>query len=149
MTDRPRTFVWWTVAAAGLLTAALVSFLTDLTSNQSPPSLTVSDVEGTWSASGDERLMVRADGSAELAGVTEPEVNCGQHTGPNPSRYTGPATWVFDTYPDESPGIRFDYPGPATGKTCRIHLSLSISDQHGTRGFLPHAPDQSYTRGAG
>ncbi|MER5931105.1 hypothetical protein [Streptomyces sp. NPDC002054] len=136
------------VAAAGSLIAALIGFLMDPIEDQSPPPLTVTDVEGVWSASDDGRLTVQADGSAELEGVTEPEVNCGQYTGRNPSTYTGPATWVFDTFPDESPGIRLDYPGPATGKTCRIYLSISISDKYGIRGFLPHDSDPSYVRGA-
>ncbi|MEU6883099.1 hypothetical protein [Streptomyces sp. NPDC046712] len=123
----------------------------DLTEHQSPPPLTVNDVEGVWSAvSDDGRLTVRADGSAELEGMTEPEVNCGQYTGQEPSTYTGPARWVFDTFPDESPGIRFDYPGPqgVTGKTCRIYLSISITDEYGTIGFLPLGPDTQYVRGA-
>ncbi|MCX5231511.1 hypothetical protein ABZY16_01670 [Streptomyces sp. NPDC006553] len=148
MTDLPRGFVWLMLAAGGVLVAALISFLMDLTEDQSRAPLTVADVEGIWSASDGGRLTVRADGSAELERVMEPETDCGQSAEQVHFSYTGPATWAFDTWPDESPGIRFDYRGSASGKTCKVYLSVSISDETGSVGFLPHDPEPSYMRGA-
>ncbi|AWZ09028.1 hypothetical protein DRB96_36585 [Streptomyces sp. ICC1] len=131
VTDLPRRFVWLSVAAGGCVIAALTSFPVDLTEDRSGPPLAVNDVEGVWSASSGGRLTVRADGSAELENVPEPGHGCGQA----PSAFhTGPATWVFDTYPDESPGIRLDYPGATPGQMCSVHLSISISDEYGTKG---------------
>lgn len=148
MTDRPRSFVWLTVAVGGFLVATVTGFLVDLTEDQSRPSLTVADVEGVWSASGGGRLTVRADGSAELERVMEPETGCGQSADQIHLTYTGPAAWVFDTWPDEPPGIRFDYRGAGTGKTCSIYLSV-VPDMHdGAKGFLPHDPSPWYERGS-
>ncbi|MFF8381909.1 hypothetical protein ACF07V_38115 [Streptomyces sp. NPDC015661] len=133
------------VAAGVCVIAALASFLIDLTADHSSPSLTVSDVEGVWSASDGGRLTVRADGSAELEKVPDPGPGCGET---DTAVHTGPANWVFDTFPDESPGIRLDYPGAVTGQTCSVYLSISISDGYGTTGFLPHdAADLRYVRG--
>ncbi|MFE4309720.1 hypothetical protein ACFQ9H_12890 [Streptomyces sp. NPDC056517] len=148
MTDLPRRFVWLMLAAGVVLVAALISFLMDLTEGQSRAPLTVVDVEGVWSASDGGRLTVRADGSAELERVMEPEAGCGQSAGQVHLSYTGPATWVFDTWPDEPPGIRFDYQAGAAGKSCKVYLSVSISDETGSVGFLPHDPEPSYMRGA-
>ncbi|MFD7962939.1 hypothetical protein ACFV5J_19235 [Streptomyces zaomyceticus] len=148
MTEVPRRLVWWMVAAGGAVLAALISFLMDLTEEQNRAPLTVTDVEGVWSASDGGRLTVRADGSAELERVMEPESGCGQFAEEVHLSYTGPATWVFDTWPDEPPGIRFDYRGASTGKTCKIYLSVSISDETSSVGFLPHDPEPSYIRGA-
>ncbi|MFI0923645.1 hypothetical protein ACH4TP_06885 [Streptomyces sp. NPDC021012] len=137
-------FVWLSVAAGAFVIAALASVLIGLTEAPDDPSLTVSDVQGVWSASDGGRLTARADGSAELEKVPDPGPGCGEAD----SRvHTGPANWVFDTFPDESPGIRLDYPGVATGQTCSVYLSISISDEYGTKGFLPHNADQWYVRG--
>ncbi|MFC8765126.1 hypothetical protein ACFUAG_31020 [Streptomyces sp. NPDC057193] len=100
-------------------------------------------MEGVWSASDGGRLTVRADGSAELEKVPEPGPGCGQT---DSSIHTGPATWVFDTFPDEPPGIRLDYRGPAAGEMCSVYLSISISEEYGTKGFLPHNADPWYVR---
>ncbi|MFE5797012.1 hypothetical protein ACFQ8C_31150 [Streptomyces sp. NPDC056503] len=147
MSDLPRRFIWLMAAAGGVLVAALIGFLMDLTEDQSRAPLTVTDVEGVWSASDGGRLTVRADGSAELERVMEPEAGCGQSAGQVHFSYTGPATWAFDTWPDESPGIRFDYRGAAGGKTCKVYLSVSVSDETGSVGFFPRNPEPSYTRG--
>lgn len=136
------------VAAGGFLVATGTAFLMDLTEDRSPPPLTVADVEGVWSASGGGRLTVRADGSAELERAREPETGCGQSADRIHLTYTGPATWGFDTWPDESPGIRFDYRGAGTGKTCSIHLSVSPDMDDGAKGFLPHDPGPQYERGS-
>ncbi|MEU4360074.1 hypothetical protein [Streptomyces virginiae] len=59
------------------------------------------------------------------------------------------ATWVYDTYPDEKPGIRFDYQGPATAKPCKIYLVV-FPLKDGTKGFLPHdRAGVDYIRSAG
>ncbi|MEU4268271.1 hypothetical protein [Streptomyces sp. NPDC026092] len=80
--------------------------------------------------------------------MDEPEVNCGQALGPAPLAYTGSATWEFDTYPDEAPGIRFDYRSPQTGKACEIHLVVGMGER-ATLGFLPHVDRAQYVRGVG
>ncbi|MGW4700651.1 hypothetical protein [Streptomyces sp. NPDC004285] len=133
------------LAAGGFVIAALTGFLVDLAEDHSGPPLTVSDVKGVWSASDGGRLTVRADGSAALEQVPEPGAGCGQA---DSSFHTGPATWVFDTFPDEPPGIRLDYPGTTTRQTCSVYLSISISDEYGTKGFLPHNADTWFVRGA-
>ncbi len=130
--------------AAGLVAAALVGILMSLTGGQGTP-LTATDVQGTWSAPGGGHLTVRPDGSAQLQRASKPAPDCGLPDEPVPSTYSGPATWVFDTYPDESPGIRLDYPAPLGGKTCRIYLSVLTSDEHGTRGYFAH-DGRSYAR---
>ncbi|MFJ3519921.1 hypothetical protein [Streptomyces sp. NPDC090131] len=115
----------------------------------SDPELTVADVEGSWSAVGGGHLTVRADGTADLDRVTRPGPDCGRSTGAAGRTYTGPATWVFDTYPDEKSGIRFDYQGPATAKPCKIYLVV-FPLKDGAKGFLPQDPsDVSYVRSAG
>ncbi|MER5773822.1 hypothetical protein ABT144_05940 [Streptomyces sp. NPDC002039] len=138
----------WYLAIAGLVLAASAAFLMDVLEDNGRAALVISDVEGTWTAAGGGRLMVSADGSAELERVTEPEVNCGQSSGPAPLTYTGPAMWEFDTFPDEASGIRFDFRGPDTGKSCRIHLVVH-PDGQGGKGFLPHDADMKYVRDAG
>ncbi|WP_405790381.1 hypothetical protein [Streptomyces sp. NBC_01367] len=150
MTKLPRRFYWYLIAAAGLaVAAALIGFLWILTKDQRPP-LTPTDVQGTWtawsSAGGDGRLTVRPDGTADLQQV-KPEPGCGMPSEPVPSgTYSGPATWVFDTFPDEWPGIRFDYTSPLNGKTCKIYLPILISGQHGPLGFFIHDSRSQYKR---
>ncbi|MFD8642792.1 hypothetical protein ACFV14_21135 [Streptomyces zaomyceticus] len=132
------------VASGAFVIATLTTFLIELTGAPDNPPLTVSDVQGVWSASDGGRLTVRADGSAELENVLDPGPGCGEAG----SRvHTGPAKWVFDTFPDEPPGIRLDYPGSTTGQTCSVYLSISISDEYGTKGFLPHDAGPWYVRG--
>ncbi|KOU73909.1 hypothetical protein ACFV0H_12720 [Streptomyces erythrochromogenes] len=141
MNVRPRGSVWWFVGAGGLFTALLAAFLVDM-GEEREPELVVADVDGAWRGADGGRLTVRADGSAELERVTEPRQDCGQSAGLAPDTYTGPATWVFDTYPDEAPGIRFDFPAPDTGKSCKIYLVV-VHYKDGTKGgFLPHVQGQ-------
>ncbi|WKD34572.1 hypothetical protein [Streptomyces xanthophaeus] len=151
MSNRPRRPLWWFMGGAGLVLALLVAlpvaFLADLGEDRESP-LAATDVEGTWQGSDGGRLTVRADGSADLEGVTRPGQDCGQSTDAAGRSYTGPAAWVFDTYPDERPGIRFDYQGPATGKPCKVYLVV-FSQEDGTKGFLPQDPPEvSYVRPA-
>ncbi|MFF3678127.1 hypothetical protein ACFYYS_29655 [Streptomyces sp. NPDC002120] len=148
MSIRPRRLVWWFIGAAGLFAALLAAFRIDLGEDRST-SLVVTDVEGTWTSTDGDRLTVRPDGSADLEGVTRPGPDCGQVAGAAGRDYTGPATWVFDTYPDERPGIRFDYRGPSTGKPCKVYLVV-VPLKDGTRGFLPQDTDGvRYMRSAG
>ncbi|WP_411107195.1 hypothetical protein [Streptomyces sp. cmx-4-9] len=88
-------------------------------------------------------MTVRADGSAELELLAEPTARCGLSN----DFYSGPATWVFDTFPDESPGIRFDFSGPETGDSCKIYLMV-FTDEDGTRGYLQHNAAVRYVRSA-
>ncbi|MGW7438499.1 hypothetical protein [Streptomyces sp. NPDC054849] len=148
MSIRPRLLVWFFIffiGAAGLLVALLAAFRADF-GEDGEASLAATDVEGAWQGSDGGRLTVRADGSADLERVTRPGPDCGQSTGAA-GTYTGSATWVFDTYPDERPGIRFDYQGPATAKPCKVHLVV-VPLKDGTKGFLPHVPGQ-YVRSTG
>ncbi|MEU6215452.1 hypothetical protein ABZ891_36855 [Streptomyces sp. NPDC047023] len=46
---------------------------------------------------------------------------------------------MFDTYPDENPGIRFDSQGLATAQLCKVYLVV-ILQKDSTKGFLPHDP---------
>ncbi|MEU4062261.1 hypothetical protein AB0F25_07475 [Streptomyces wedmorensis] len=78
-----------------------------------------------------------------LEQVREPEAGCGQA---DSSHRTGPATWVFDTYPDEPPGIRLDYLGADPGQTCSVYFSIVTSDEYGTAGYLSHYPEPEYVR---
>ncbi|MEV7418867.1 hypothetical protein [Streptomyces sp. NPDC089919] len=110
------------------------------------PPLAVSDVAGVWSAADGGRLTVRADGSAELKEVPAPGAGCGRT---DAGVHTGPATWVFDTFPDESPGIRLDYHGAATGAMCSVYLAVFISDEHDAEGFLTHRENPWYVRETG
>ncbi|MGW9448594.1 hypothetical protein [Streptomyces sp. NPDC055632] len=121
------------------------AILMGLNSGQDRSSLEVADVEGVWSGSSGQRLTVRADGSAELQRVREPDTGCGQSTSEIHLSYSGAATWAFDTWPDESPGIRFTYQGAGTGKACSVYLSIMNTDI-GTRAFFPHEPDVRYER---
>ncbi|MFF4449067.1 hypothetical protein [Streptomyces sp. NPDC001502] len=147
MGNRPRRPVWWFTGAAGVFVALLVAFLADLGEDREA-ALAATDVEGAWQGSDGGRLTVRADGSADLEGVTRPGPDCGQSTDAAGRSYTGPATWVFDTYPDEKPGIRFDYQGPATAKPCKVYLVV-FSLKDGTQGFLPQdPPGMHYVRSA-
>ncbi|MFJ3514587.1 MULTISPECIES: hypothetical protein [unclassified Streptomyces] len=136
------------VIAVGVIVAGLAGFLVELAAGQDGEPLKVTDVEGLWSATDGGRLTVRPDGSAELEGVRDPKEGCGRSNSTVGSAYPGPATWEFDTYPDESPGIRFDYRGIDTGQKCSVYLSITGSDKHGAKGFLPHRPEQQYARGA-
>lgn len=137
---RPRVSIWLLIGGAGLFAVVLTSVLSVREDRQ---VLKVSDVEGTWSNLSGERLTVRADGSAGLERVTQPQAGCGQ---PGARTYTGPATWEFDGYPDEGPGIRFDFQGPDTGQSCRVYLAVSISE-NAAKGFLPHNAAAQYVRG--
>ncbi|MFB6824091.1 hypothetical protein ACFCXA_21150 [Streptomyces virginiae] len=119
--------------------ALLVAFRVDL-GEKPEAALALTDVEGTWQGSDGGRLTVRTDGSADLERVTRPGQECGQSIGAAGRTYTGPAKWVFDTYPDEKPGIRFDYQGPATAKSCKVYLVV-FPLQNGAKGFLPQDPD--------
>ncbi|MFF8268905.1 hypothetical protein ACF059_16125 [Streptomyces sp. NPDC016562] len=146
MNVRPRQFLWWFLVAAGLFVAVLAALRVDLGGDREA-SLAVTDVQGSWQGSDGGRLTVRADGSAELERVTRPGPDCGQSTGAAGRTYTGPATWVFDTYPDEEPGIRFDFRGPDSGKSCKIYLVV-FAGEYGRKGFLPHNADVWYVRSA-
>ncbi|MFJ3505397.1 hypothetical protein [Streptomyces sp. NPDC090135] len=128
-------------SAAGMVAAILVG----LDSGQDRSSLKVADVEGVWSGSSGQRLTVRADGSAELERVREPDTGCGQSASEIHLSYSGAATWIFDTWPDERPGILFTYEGAGTGKACSVYLSILNTDI-GIRGFFPHEPDVRYER---
>nr|WSX48254.1 hypothetical protein OG409_04360 [Streptomyces sp. NBC_00974] len=111
-------------------------------------SLKVADVEGAWSAAGGERLTVRADGSAELERVRVSEASCGQSIGSAPQTYSGPATWEFDTVPDENPGVRFDFHTPGSGKSCKVYLVVFPEERAG-KGFLDSDSDVPYLRSTG
>ncbi|MEW2138492.1 hypothetical protein AB0892_18140 [Streptomyces sp. NPDC005409] len=139
MNVRPRQFLWWFLVAAGLFVAVLAALRADLGEDREA-SLAVTDVQGSWQGSDGGRLTVRADGSAKLEQVTRPGPDCGQSTGPAGRTYTGPATWTFDSYPDERPGIRFDYQGPATATSCKAYLVV-VPHENGTSGFLPQDPN--------
>ncbi|MEU9104952.1 hypothetical protein AB0D54_11375 [Streptomyces xanthophaeus] len=134
------------MAAGAMTVAAVAAFLVDLTADRDPPPLTVLDVEGVWTTPSGGRLTVRADGSAEVERVPQAQRNCvGDPSSPS-YVYTGPATWVFATYPDEEPGIRFDYPATDAGKVCTIHLS--VAGNSSGKGFLPHHASPGYAREA-
>uniref|UniRef100_A0AAU2JQU4 Proteinase inhibitor I42 chagasin domain-containing protein n=1 Tax=Streptomyces sp. NBC_00049 TaxID=2903617 RepID=A0AAU2JQU4_9ACTN len=139
-----RSSIWLPAGAVGFLAVLLLAVL--VPEGEQRKALKTADVEGTWSAAGGERLTVRADGSAELERVRAPEAGCGQSTGLPPLAYTGPATWEFDTYPDEGPGIRFDFQGPGAGKSCKVYL---VVPENGGKGFLPHKADVQYVRSTG
>lgn len=44
-------------------------------------------------------------------------------------------------------GSDWTTPGVVAGRTCSVYLSISISDEYGTVGFLPHNADPRYVRG--
>ncbi|MFI8902624.1 hypothetical protein ACIGO7_31295 [Streptomyces virginiae] len=116
----------------------MVAFLFYLGRDREDP-LAIADVAGVWQGSDGGRLTVRADGSADLERVTRPGPECGQSADAAGRSYTGPATWVFDTYPDEKPGISFDYQGPAAAKPCKVYLVV-FPREGGAKGFLPQDP---------
>ncbi|MFE5821086.1 hypothetical protein ACFQ7B_04950 [Streptomyces erythrochromogenes] len=124
----------------------MAAFRMELGEDHEEP-LAIADVAGVWQGPDGGRLTVRADGTADLEQVTRPGPNCGHSTDAAGS-YTGPATWVYDTYPDENPGIRFDYQGPAAAKPCKIYLVVfPLKDS--AKGFLPHdRAGVDYTRSA-
>ncbi|MFE9466350.1 hypothetical protein ACFYNW_22230 [Streptomyces virginiae] len=143
-----RRTVWWFIGATGLFVVLVVVFFMHLGEDGDDP-LAITDVVGVWQGSDGGRLTVRADGSADLERARRPGPDCGQSTDAAGRSYTGPATWVFDTYPDEKSGIRFDYQGPATAKPCKLYLVV-FSLKDGAKGFLPQDPsDVSYVRSAG
>ncbi|WP_030721115.1 hypothetical protein [Streptomyces sp. NRRL F-2580] len=146
-TDRRRILCWF-MGVTTLFLALMVALLIYL-GNDREDRLAIADVAGVWQGSDGGRLTVRADGSADLERITRPGPDCGQSTDAAGRSYTGPATWVFDTYPDERPGIRFDYQGPATAKPCKLYLVV-FSLEDGAKGFLPQDPsDVSYVRSPG
>ncbi|MFF8262580.1 hypothetical protein [Streptomyces virginiae] len=143
-----RRILWWSIGATGLLLALTVAFRMDL-GNAGEDPLGIADVAGVRQSSDGGRLTVRADGSADLERVRRPGPDCGQSTDAAGRSYTGPATGVFDTYPDEQPGIRFDYQEPVTAKPCKLYLVV-FSLKDGAKGFLPQdPPGVSYVRSAG
>ncbi|MER8234619.1 hypothetical protein [Streptomyces sp. NPDC094049] len=145
MTGISRSTHWLLVAAGGVTVAVVVAFLVALGGDESGSKLAATDVRGVWSADRGGRLTVRADGSAELERVMEPETGCGQADDEVNLTYTGPARWVIDTHPDEPEGLRFDYVGAGTGKKCSVYLSIVGSvDSGGVKGFLPHDPGPWY-----
>ncbi|WP_157879747.1 hypothetical protein [Streptomyces yangpuensis] len=105
-TDWRRT-LWWFTGATALFPALVAAFRMELGEDREEP-LAIADVARVWQGSDGGRLTVRADGTADLERVTRPGPDCGQSTDAPARSYTGPATWVFDTYPDERPGIRLD-----------------------------------------
>ncbi|WP_329101808.1 hypothetical protein [Streptomyces sp. NBC_01439] len=138
MSTSLRRTIWWLIGSFGLFAMLAAAFLMNLLEDPEDP-LAITDVVGAWESSDGARLTVRADGTADLERVTRPSLDCGQSTDAAGRSYTGPATWVFDTYPDEKPGIRFDYQGPATAKPCKIYLVV-FSLKEATKGFLPQDP---------
>ncbi|WP_406738450.1 hypothetical protein OG365_22875 [Streptomyces sp. NBC_00853] len=147
MSRRRLLAAWWFLGAAALFVAVLAAFRADLGGDHEV-ELAVTDVEGVWQGADGGRLTVRADGSADLERVTRPEPDCGKSVWADGRTYTGPARWVFDTYPDETPGIRFDYQGPATGQACKVYLVVVPHEDGAQGGFLPHVEGQ-YVRSAG
>ncbi|MFJ3819439.1 hypothetical protein [Streptomyces sp. NPDC090056] len=145
MAGLKRKDFWLLSVIAGAVVGMAIAVLVGLSNDQERPSLSIVDVEGVWTASGGQRLTVRADGSAELERVSEPDEGCGQSASEINLSYTGPATWVFDSWPDESPGIRLDYIGAGTGKKCSIYLAITNTNI-GVRGFTPHDPSIRYER---
>ncbi|MFD0122998.1 hypothetical protein [Streptomyces virginiae] len=130
--------LWWFMGVTALFLALMVALLIYLGKDREDP-LAIADVAGVWQGSDGGRLTVRADGSADLERITRPGPDCGQSTGAPARSYTGLATWVYDTYPDERPGIRFDYQGSATAKPCKVYLVV-FPQKDGAKGFLPHDP---------
>ncbi|MEV7442817.1 hypothetical protein AB0O22_16945 [Streptomyces sp. NPDC091204] len=128
----------WVMGVTALFLALMVALLIHLGRDREAP-LAITDVAGVWQGSDGGRLTVRADGSAHLEQAKRPGPDCGQSTDAAGRSYTGPATWVFDTYPDERPGVRFDYQGPATAKPCKLYLVV-FSLKDGAKGFLPQDP---------
>ncbi|MFI8449028.1 hypothetical protein [Streptomyces erythrochromogenes] len=146
-TDWRRT-LWWFTGATALFLALMAAFRMELGGDREEP-LVIADVAGVWQGSDGGRLTVRADGTADLERITRPGPNCGHSTDAPARSYTGPAAWVFDTYPDERPGIRFDSQGPAAAKLCKVYLVV-IPQKEGAKGFLPHdPPGVSYIRSPG
>ncbi|MFJ1569684.1 hypothetical protein ACIOG8_36640 [Streptomyces erythrochromogenes] len=143
-----RRALWWFIGVAALFAALTLVFLIERVKAREGP-LAIADVAGVWQGSDGGRLTVRADGTADLERVTRPGPDCGRSTDAAGRSYTGPAAWVYDTYPDERPGIRFAYQGPATAKPCKIYLVV-FPQKDGARGFLPQdPPGVSYVRSAG
>ncbi|MEU6210852.1 hypothetical protein ABZ891_13155 [Streptomyces sp. NPDC047023] len=136
-TDRRRT-LWWFAGATALFLALMAAFRMQVGEDREEP-LAIADVAGVWQGSDGGRLTVRADGSADLERITRSGPGCGQSAEAPARSYTGPATWVYDTYPDERPGIRFDYQGFATAKPCKVHLVV-VPQKGSATGFLPHDP---------
>ncbi|WP_030852856.1 hypothetical protein [Streptomyces sp. NRRL F-4474] len=126
----------------------MAAFRMELGEDREEP-LAIADVAGVWQGSDGGRLTVQADGIADLDRTTRPRPGCGQSAEAPARSYTGPATWVFDIYPDEDPGIRFDYQGSATAKTCRVYLVI-FPGKNGASGFIPQdPPGVRYTLSAG
>lgn len=144
-----RRILCWVMGVTALFLALMAAFRMELGEDGEDP-LAIADVAGVWQGSDGGRLMVRADGSADLDGVTRPGPDCGQSTDGAGRSYTGPAARAFDTYPDERPGIRFDHHGPATAKPFRIYLVVSLP-KDGTKGILPktHPACDTHARPAG
>ncbi|MFE9929569.1 hypothetical protein [Streptomyces sp. NPDC005533] len=136
------------IGATGLFVALVAAFQME-GQGRDGEALEMSDVVGVWQGSDGGRLTLRTDGSADLEKVTRPGPECGRSADAAGRSYTGPATWVFDTYPDENPGVRFDYQGPATAKPCKLYLVV-FHQQDGTKGFLPQdPPGVRYVRSTG
>ncbi|MFJ9434813.1 hypothetical protein ACIRQY_34925 [Streptomyces sp. NPDC101490] len=124
MSMRIRKFTFRaSLVAAVTVVAAAIALISSIRSNT--PALESEDVEGVWRAEGIQRshVSIRADGTAELNNAPG---GCRLGGG---GGYSGPAKWVFDTVPDESPGVRFNYQPSGTSEVCSIYFSIPKADR--------------------
>lgn len=138
-----RGFAWLLAATAAV--AAAYFAVSGIPEDDIRRPLKITDVEGVWSTTSGASLTVRTDGSAELERISEPEADCGQSTTTNQRTYSGSATWEFDSIRDEAPGVRFDFHGPNSGKSCKIYLVV-FPEKNAGKGFLFHDDHAQYLR---
>ncbi|BAU86785.1 hypothetical protein SLA_5916 [Streptomyces laurentii] len=126
----------WTFAITGIA-VLMGGFILWIVRGTPIIPLKTAEIEGSWSGPNGGHIEVRPDGSAELQHIENVFTRCAEPDENQPSDvYSGPATWKFDTFPDESPGIRFDYRVPGDSNLCSIYLA--VRDRKGGRGYITH-----------
>lgn len=146
MDDRTRTQLLVASLVGVAVAAVLASFVYGIAVPGTPGNgLHVADVEGAWTAEGDSRarLLIRADGSAEVTGEGQVKGCAALMWGDG---RTAEATWVFgDT--DDPRTVHLRLPGPDTASGCSFDLVVDDSGTGATSPAPPGAAGGRWVRG--
>ncbi|MCX5405298.1 hypothetical protein OHA37_15560 [Streptomyces sp. NBC_00335] len=125
MDDRSRTPLLVAGLAGVAVVAVLASFVHGVVGGEDEAPLRVADVEGTWTAEDDSRarLLIRADGSAEVSGEAQAK-GCAVVMWSDGRSVE--ATWVFGDV-DEPRTVHVDLPGHETVPPCSVDLVVKDS----------------------
>ncbi|GGP92396.1 hypothetical protein GCM10010215_17710 [Streptomyces virginiae] len=80
------------------------------------------DVSGVWTSNRGGRIIFTNDGTVSFNNVTQDPYCVPEELRKSPPRKSGDGKWVFETIPDESPGVRIQFPtGEEQPKTCSLY----------------------------